>query len=123
MERERFEQLAREAFDNLPDVLARRMENVVVVVEDYPDSEVRRKMNLGRHGLLLGLYEGVPLNYRGTFYGGYPVTPDKISLFQKNIEKIADGDEEIAAKIREVLIHEIAHHFGMNEQQIREAGY
>jgi predicted Zn-dependent protease with MMP-like domain len=123
MERKRFEELAREAFENLPEDLSRKMENVVVVVEDSPGEEVRRDFRLGRDGLLLGLYEGVPLSRRGTHYGAYPVAPDKISLFQKNIEKVAKGEEEIAARIREVLIHEIAHHFGMNEQQIRDAGY
>jgi predicted Zn-dependent protease with MMP-like domain len=123
MERDRFEDLAREAFENLPPELSQKMENVVIVVEDCPTSEVRSRMKLGRDRMLLGLYEGVPLSHRGSGYGAYPVPPDKISLYQKNIERIARGEKEIAAKIREVLIHEIAHHFGMNEQQIREAGY
>ncbi len=122
MERERFEELAKLAFENLPDELGQKMENVVVVVEDYPSNETRKKMS-PRGGLLLGLYEGVPLTRRGNHYGVYPVAPDKISLFQKNIEKVAGGEDETAAMIRDVLIHEIAHHFGMDEKQIRDAGY
>lgn len=123
MERERFEQLTREAFESLPDELMKRMENVVLVVEDYPGADTSRKMNSGKGGFLLGLYEGVPLSKRGTHYGAYPVAPDKISLYQKNIERVANGEDAVAAKIREVLVHEIAHHFGMNEQEIRDAGY
>jgi predicted Zn-dependent protease with MMP-like domain len=118
MERDRFEQLAREALENLPHEFAHKMENVVIVVEDTP-SESQKK---GR-GLLLGLYEGVPLNRRGAHYGAYPVAPDKISLFQKNIERVSRDDREVTEKIKEVLIHEIAHHFGMDEQEIRDAGY
>ena len=118
MERERFEQLARDALENLPQEFAHKMENVVVVVEDLPTrSQIRGS------GLLLGLYEGVPLSKRGAHYGAYPVAPDKISLFQKNIERVSRGDHEITEKIKEVLIHEIAHHFGMDEKEIRDAGY
>ncbi len=123
MERERFEQLTREAFESLPDELMKRMENVVLVVEDYPSADTSRRMNSGKGGFLLGLYEGVPLSKRGTHYGAYPVAPDKISLYQRNIERVAHGEDAVAAKIREVLVHEIAHHFGMNEQEIRDAGY
>jgi predicted Zn-dependent protease with MMP-like domain len=121
MDRQRFEQLTQEALESLPEELSRKIENVVLVVEDYPRPEMSAKM--GKGGFLLGLYEGVPLSRRGTHYGAYAVTPDKISLYQKNIERVAHGEAEIAAKIREVLIHEIAHHFGMNEQEIRDAGY
>ena len=123
MDRERFEQLTREAFEDLPEHLSRRMENVVLIVEDYPGGEISRTMGAGKNGFLLGLYEGIPLSRRGTHYGASPVIPDKISLFQKNIERVAHGETEIAAKIKEVLIHEIAHHFGMNEKEIRDAGY
>jgi predicted Zn-dependent protease with MMP-like domain len=73
--------------------------------------------------MLLGLYEGVPLSRRGTSYGAYPVVPDRITLFQRNIEATAGSEEELRERIREVMVHEIAHHFGMSEKEIRDAGY
>jgi predicted Zn-dependent protease with MMP-like domain len=72
---------------------------------------------------LLGLYRGIPLPQRGTWYGATPVLPDRISLYRKNIEAGVRSDEELAARIREVLIHEIGHYFGMSEKEIRQAGY
>jgi predicted Zn-dependent protease with MMP-like domain len=73
--------------------------------------------------MLLGLYEGVPLPRRGIDYGVVPVMPDTITLFQNNIESIARSESDVRRQIRETLIHEIAHHFGMDEDEIREAGY
>jgi predicted Zn-dependent protease with MMP-like domain len=73
--------------------------------------------------MLLGLYEGVPLSRRGTDYGVYPVVPDRITLFQRNIELTVSLPEELRERIREVMVHEIAHHFGMSEKEIRDAGY
>lgn len=122
MDRLQFEELAREAFESLPEVLMEKIDNVVVVVEEHPPAEMSRRF-AGRGGMLLGLYEGVPLTVRGTHYGSYPVAPDKISLFRQNILRTVRNDQEIPEKIREVLIHEIAHHFGMDEDEIRDAGY
>jgi predicted Zn-dependent protease with MMP-like domain len=73
--------------------------------------------------MLLGLYEGVPVSKRGIWYGSSPVVPDKITLFRKNIERSLRVGETLKDKIRDVLIHEIAHHFGMDEEEIRRAGY
>jgi predicted Zn-dependent protease with MMP-like domain len=73
--------------------------------------------------MLLGLYEGIPLTRRGVDYGMYPVVPDRITLFKQNIEIIARDEQELRAKIREVLIHEIGHYYGMSETEIRRAGY
>ena len=73
--------------------------------------------------MLLGLYEGIPLNKRGSSYGVYPAVPDKITLYKQNIEQVARTDAGLRAKIRDVLIHEIAHYFGMNEEEVRQAGY
>jgi predicted Zn-dependent protease with MMP-like domain len=123
MEQERFEDLAQEAFDALPDVIREKAENVHIVVEDYPTAEVVRRMRLPSRKVLLGLYEGVPLTHRGTSYGAYPVVPDKITLYRKNIEAVARTDEEIRSAVRDTLIHEVAHHYGMNEDEVRRAGY
>lgn len=118
--RERFEQIAQDAFDALPPDFTDEVENVHIVVEDYPSDEVQEKMHCDRYGLL-GLYEGVPLTERGSWYGSYPVLPDKISLYQKNIESVCDDEEELELRIMEVLFHELGHYFGMDEKQVRKA--
>ena len=123
MTRERFEAIAEEEFADLPEPFRQRMENVRIVIEDVDSPAQRRQAGLGRSSMLLGLYEGVPLPRRGIDYGVVPVMPDTITLFQKNIESIARSESDVRRQIRETLIHEIAHHFGMDEDEIREAGY
>jgi predicted Zn-dependent protease with MMP-like domain len=114
MDRSRFEDIAEEAFNHLPALFKKKIENVEIVVEDVPFSSAQ-------HSLLLGLYHGVPLTKRGTWYGMSPVLPDRISLYQKNIESVCSSDQEIREKIYEVLCHEIGHYFGMDEAQVRKA--
>lgn len=114
MERARFEDIAEEAFNHLPALFKKKIENVEIVVEDVPSSPMKGSF-------LLGLYHGVPLTKRGTWYGMSPVLPDRISLYQANIESVCSSDEEIRNKIYEVLCHEIGHYFGMDETQIRGA--
>ncbi len=120
---EDFELIAQEAFDALPQTIQSTVENVHIVVEEIPSDEVVSRMKLSSNRTLLGLYEGIPLTNRGTFYGTSPVVPDKITLFKRNIELHAQSETEIRKKIQDVLIHEIAHHYGMNEEQVRNAGY
>jgi len=123
MEKEQFEHIAQESFDSLPEVFQTTMENVHIVVEDLPNPETSRKVGIRSGGMLLGLYEGVPLSKRGTWYGMHPALPDKITLYKKNIERVAQSEKAIREKIRDVLLHEIAHHFGMDEEEVRKAGY
>jgi predicted Zn-dependent protease with MMP-like domain len=118
--RERFEEIAEHAFESLPDAFKNRVENVQIVVEDYPSSDALARGRAGKKSLL-GLYQGVPLPHRGTSYGMFPVGPDKITLYQKNIESVCRTDEEIEHRIIEVLFHELGHYFGMNEREVREA--
>lgn len=120
MTRERFEEIAEHAFESLPDAFKNRVENVQIVVEDYPSSDALARGRAGKKSLL-GLYQGVPLPHRGTSYGMFPVGPDKITLYQKNIESVCRTDEEIEHRIIEVLFHELGHYFGMNEREVREA--
>ena len=122
MTHDKFEKIAEEVFDSLPDIFGKKIDNVHIVVEDYPDEEDTKQTHSSRT-TLLGLYQGVPLTHRGTWYGVSPTTPDKISLYKNNIESICRNDEEVSERIREVLLHEIGHYFGMNEQQIRRAMY
>ena len=120
MTREQFEEIAQRAFDSLPDTFKHNVENVQIVVEDYPSDEALSRTRSGKRSLL-GLYQGVPLPHRGTSYGMYPVGPDKISLYQKNIESTCSTSEETERRIVEVLFHELGHYFGMNEREVREA--
>lgn len=118
--RERFEEIAQEAFDSLPDSFKSRVENVQIVVEDYPSESEVLKSKSDRYNLL-GLYQGVPLTGRTTSYGMYAVGPDKITLYQKNIERACRTEADVERRIVEVLYHELGHYFGMNEKQIRQA--
>lgn len=120
MTRERFEEVAQHAFDSLPEKFRHNVENVQIVVEDYPSSDARSRTGSTRHGLL-GLYQGVPLPHRGTSYGMYPIGPDKITLYQANIEGTCMTEDQIERRIVEVLFHELGHYFGMNEREVRDA--
>ena len=120
MTRKRFEEIAEQAFESLPDAFKGRVENVQIVVEDLPSTDALGGTRAGKRDLL-GLYQGVPLPHRGTSYGMYPVGPDKITLYQQNIESICRTDEEVEHRIVEVLFHELGHYFGMNEREVREA--
>jgi predicted Zn-dependent protease with MMP-like domain len=117
MNREKFENLVVSAIANLPPEFRSKLENVDVVVEDWPTSGQLKELKISHHGQLLGLYQGVPQIKRGRGYG--MVVPDKISIFQKPIEAQCRFDEEVEAKIGEVVRHEIAHHFGIDEKTLR----
>ena len=119
MERERFEQLVAEAIDSLPDDFRRKMDNVAVVVEDLPSPRDERRFARGR--LLLGLYQGQPLTRRDSRYG--MAFPDKITIYQANIEAICRSEDEIRRQVRKTVLHEIAHHFGIDDHRLRDLGY
>ena len=118
MDRERFEQLVAQAVESLPGEFLERMENIDLVVEDYPSAAQLRSVGLRRRDTLLGLYEGVPLVRRGAHYG--MVAPDKITIFQKPVEARCRSESAIRSEIRDVVIHEIAHHFGISDARMRE---
>jgi len=117
MDREKFETLVVEAIDNLPLEFRNKLENVDVIVEDWPTSRQLKEVKLSHRSQLLGLYQGVPQINRGRGYGLVP--PDKISIFRKPIEGQCHSNEEIGVKITEVVCHEIAHHFGIDERTLR----
>ena len=115
MEREKFEELVAKALSELPEEFRDMLDNVDVTVQDYP---TRAQLGRTRSGMtLLGLYEGVPQTRRTRGYSMVP--PDKITIFQKPIEAICRSEKEIAAEIQRVVRHEIAHHFGFDEQSLR----
>ena len=118
MNKERFKQLVAMAVETLPKEFLDRLENVTVIVQNYPTSTQLAKGKVRRSDTLLGLYEGVPLTKRGRHYN--LVTPDKITIFQKPIESTCGDDTEIAAEIQRVVQHEIAHHFGTDEATLKQ---
>ena len=118
MEREKFETLVTRAIESLPAEFFSKLENVDVVVEDWPSQRQVRKLKLSNPSQLLGLYEGVPQIKRGRGYG--MILPDKISIFQKPIEAQCRSEGEVEVKIAEVVQHEIAHHFGTDEKTLRK---
>jgi predicted Zn-dependent protease with MMP-like domain len=120
MDRGKFEWLVAKAVDSLPDEFHTKLENVDVVVEDQPTPSQLAKLRKRRGETLLGLYEGVPLTRRSRYYG--LVVPDKITIFQKPIESRCRNDSQIIASIRQVVQHEIAHHFGISDARLRQLG-
>ena len=123
MERAEFESLVQKALEELPQDFKDRLENVDVVIEDMPDMDVARKLRLGSRGRVLGLYQGIPLMARSHYYG--MVLPDKITLYQANIERACHSGGEgrgLYEEIAHVLQHEIAHHFGISDQRLWDIG-
>ena len=123
MDRDEFEKLVQEVFESLPAQFHETMDNVHIIVEELPVTRSNARKGIRSGGLLLGLYEGIPLTKRGVGYGMYPVVPDRITLFRQNIQAVSRDDQELRATIRETLIHEIGHYYGMSETEIRRAGY
>ena len=118
MDRERFEWLVAKAIDDLPDEFRERMDNIDVVVQEEPTSRQLADAGLKRGETLLGLYEGVPLTERSRSYSMVP--PDKITIFQHPIESRYRSDTQIQMEIQRVVIHEIAHHFGIGDARLRQ---
>ena len=118
MDRDRFEWLVARAVDGLPEEFRTKLENIDVVVEDWPTLAQLAKVGLRRSETLLGLYEGVPLTKRSRHYGLVP--PDKITIFQRPIEAKYRYDAEITTEIQRVVRHEIAHHFGIGDARLKQ---
>ena len=116
--REAFDRLVAHALDSLPREFQTTMQNVEIVVEYRPTLAQLRRAGLPRWRTLLGLYEGVPRTQRTSHYG--LVLPDKITVFQEPIEALCHTEEEIRATIHQVVLHEIAHHFGSSEETLRQ---
>lgn len=120
----RFERLVAEALDGLPEEVLVHLENVGVVVQEWPTPEDMVEAGLegeDPHGLL-GLYQGVPLTERDTQYAGF--LPDRIVLFQRPIEAAAGEDPEaVRQEVRTTVIHEIGHFYGIDEDRLDELGW
>ena len=116
-----FDQLVVDAINELPQRLRDRLSNVTIVVEDKPSGHILEKLRLMSNTILLGLFQGVPLNKKSVWQSG--TMPERITIFQNNIEKLCHSDDEIKQRIKEVVRHEVAHFFGFTEEEIRKLGY
>ncbi len=120
MQRKDFEKLVAEGYEKLPEWVREKIKNVALLVEDEPSDEDRKMQGLGDDETLLGLYKGIPLSARGEMYGVGMTMPDTITLYQFPIEDAAEEDGmPVAQVIAETIWHEFAHHFGMDEGEVR----
>ena len=112
MSREHFEGLVSDALDQVPGELAALMDNVAVFVEDEPPADDPH---------LLGYYDGTPLTERDSMYAGS--MPDRILIFRNPTLRMCESDEEVVDEVRITVVHEIAHHFGIDDDRLHELGY
>jgi len=120
LSREEFEQLVVEVLDRLPPDIAGYLDNVEVIVAWAPTPDQVRRAGLAPGHTLLGLYEGIPLTKRGVSYG--LVLPDKITIFQGPLQQVAYDREDLRRLVRRTVLHELAHHFGISDDRLRELG-
>src|SRR5215470_16175082 len=117
MKREEFVNVAEEAFDSLPEEFRSRIKNVAILVEDFPPNQAPARPGKQRR-LLLGIFHGVPATTRSVF--DVSTGPAHIVLYQKNIEAVCSSEAEVRQQIRQTLMHELGHYFGMTEEQLRD---
>ena len=120
MRRSRFLRLVRQALAELPAPYCDWLANVDVVVEPRPRSHQLGDAGLGPGETLFGLYEGVPLTERASDYG--LVLPDKITIFQEPLEQECSDDAELVEEVRRTVLHELAHHFGIPDEELERLG-
>jgi len=118
LSREQFEALVAKALRDLSPEFQSRLENIDIVVEDWPTPSQLAEAGLNHPAELLGLYEGIPWGKRGAGYSMVP--PDKITIFRKPIEAKCRREDEIEREIQRVVRHEIAHHFGIDDERLDE---
>jgi predicted Zn-dependent protease with MMP-like domain len=111
-----FEETVKQGIAAIPKKFLKQLDNVEIVIEDEPAQEQLSRLKIGRGSVLLGLYEGVPRTQRWNYS---LVLPDKITIFKKPIEAMAQGAEDIKRIVRDTVWHEIAHHFGVDESGVR----
>jgi len=117
---EEFEELVVQALEALPPFFQEKLQNIEVVVADWPTEAERRSVGLRPGYWLFGLYHGIPLTKRTSHYG--LVLPDKITIFRMPIEQVCRTPEEVIQKVQHTVRHEIAHHFGISDDRLRQLG-
>jgi predicted Zn-dependent protease with MMP-like domain len=115
-----FEQFVFEVWGALPEEFKEKLDNVEVVIEEWPDADTMRRAGVSHRSQLLGFYHGVPQTKRTRRYGS--VLPDKISIYRRPIMMRCRDWQEVLETIDRVLKHELAHHFGIDDDRLREIG-
>lgn len=113
--KEEFEKLVAKAIDRLPPQFAELLDNIFIVVEDSPSRDVLDELELDDPYDLLGLYQGVPLDERGFEYSELP---DQVILYRLAILSVCDSLEAIVEEVRDTLVHELGHHFGLDDEEM-----
>lgn len=116
MRREEFTKVIEDALDSLPKEFRSRIHNVAILVEDFPPGQTPPDLIHQKH-LLMGIFHGVPATHKSVF--DLSLGPSHIVLYQKNIEAVCADEEEVRHQIRQTLLHELGHYFGMTEEQLR----
>ncbi|MFO7917493.1 MAG: metallopeptidase family protein [Anaerolineae bacterium] len=117
---EQFEKIVAQALDDMPAWISYRVQNLAVVIHPWPTPrQIQKSQKEGK--MLLGLYEGIPLTRRG--HGYRLVPPDRITLFQQPLQRIARDEEDLERLIRRTVIHEIGHHFGLSEKDLKNLDF
>jgi predicted Zn-dependent protease with MMP-like domain len=115
LDEDEFGRLVERALDDLPEEFAAALENVAVVVHDEPDPEVLADYGFDPEEELLGLYEGVPLPLRDSFY---EALPDRISIYRGPLLRMCETREELTAEVRDTVVHELGHYFGLEDGEM-----
>lgn len=121
MDRKAFDRLVEEALSSIPEEFRAKLDNIELLIADWPTREQLKRAGLGPGQTLLGLYQGIPHIRRGSRYG--LVSPDTIIIFRGPILALGRTRSGVAHLIRRTVLHEIAHHFGFDEERLRELGY
>ena len=121
LSQQEFSDLAAEALRSLPGEFAGRMENVSVEIQPLPEAKLLRSMKLSRDVRLLGVYSGVPMTRKSVLS---PVDwPERIIIFQRNVEAVCGTRRDIIRQVQRTVLHEVGHHFGLTEDDLRRLGY
>ncbi len=119
--RQQFEALVLAELEALPEAFQEALENIAIVVEDWPDRATMREFGVRRRDDLFGAYLGTPLPERTADYGN--TLPDKICIYQKPLENFCQNEDELREQVHITLLHEIGHYFGLDEDRLAELGY
>lgn len=113
---EEFEALVEQALAGLPEEFAELLDNVAVMVEEEPDPEDLEALGMEPDEELFGLYQGVPLDQRDTYYNG--ALPDRVYIYRSPILRACQSRREVIREVRDTVVHELGHHFGMEEEDM-----
>ena len=116
MRRREFERLVARALEALPEPFAAHLDNVIIIIEEWPRDELLRQMGMGPDETLMGYYEGTPLTEYGRDFGMQ--LPDRIFIFKGPIERLCNSREEVEEEIRKTVMHEVGHYFGLGEEEL-----